>query len=534
MKQFQNFFLKPYIYIVVILVGVIINFTKLDKTYFWEDEVSTIIHTSGISLSKFYNFFPQNEIKNVSYYYEKLALNNGNYTIKSQISGLMKMPQFTPFHYVLLIFWHRIIGDHYMDYRLFSLMAYLLTLPLLFYLTNKIFKSKQAAWICISLFSISPFFSFFSIEARYYMLWAFIIVALHAAFLKSIEGKGSRWWVIYGFTAAIAMYISLFSSLAIVSHTLYVYLRKKDKWLPLTMTQATVVLAYMPWIIFLYKNYTILINAMAWQKASTWNMEISIWQLLFGQLTSMGKLFLSTTTDSWLVALIGGNYSSAIYLDMILVCVITLAIIASFIYSIRMTTTNYKWLILFLIVPNFLFIFLTDLIRGSFITFLLRYTIVSYIIVFLAVGFAVAKLFEKKKILFFTAYFLLVFGCLYSLSLEYNKPCLAKRDDCTSNRALAEHLASSGKTLLITDFTPNLMNFISVLIASNNDSLDILCSYNNYPDFKNELPLYDYRNLYVVHASQALSDSVKNNLADTKSINWEIIDAGWNWSPDKK
>jgi uncharacterized membrane protein len=534
MKQFQPFFLKPYIYIIVILFGVIFNFTKLDKTYFWEDEVSTIIQTSGNTLSGFYHFFPQNEIKNVSYYHEKLALNNGDYTIKSQISGLTKMPQFTPFHYVLLVFWHRIIGDDYMDYRLFSFLVYLLTLPMLFYLTNKIFKSKLAAWVCISLFSISPFFSYFSIEARYYMLWAFIIVAVHAAFLKCLEDNSSRWWIIYGITATIAMYISLFSSLAIVSHVIYVYLLNKDKWLPFTITQAAVFVIYLPWILFLYKNFTMLNNAMAWQKTSTWNTEFSIWQLIFGQLTSMGKLFLWTTSDSWVGALIGDNYSSAIYLDMTLISILTLAIIAAFIYSIKMTTTKYKWLILFLIVPNFLFILLTDLIRGSFITFLLRYTIVSYITVFLAVGFAVAKLFEKKKIFFFTAYFLLVLGCLSSLSLLYNKPCLAKRSDCISNRALAERFSSSGKTLLITDFTPNLMNFISVLIATDNDSLDILCSYNNYPDFRNELPLSNYRNLYVVHASQALSDSVKNNLADTKSINLEIIGTDWNWTPEKK
>ncbi|MEJ2628596.1 MAG: hypothetical protein P8078_08585 [bacterium] len=176
MSAFKTFFQKPYIYLVIILTGVVMNFTKLDKTYFWEDEVSTIIHTSGTKLSEFYYLFPENDIKSISYYHQQLALNNGKYTISSQISGLTTMPQFTPFHYVLLVFWHRIAGDDYMDYRLFSFLVYLLTLPLLSYLSFKIFKSKLAAWITVSLFSISPFFSFFSIEARYYMLWLLLLL----------------------------------------------------------------------------------------------------------------------------------------------------------------------------------------------------------------------------------------------------------------------------------------------------------------------------------------------------------------------
>lgn len=533
MGTFQNFFQKPYFYLAVILTGIIITFTKLDQTYFWEDEVSTIMHTSGIPLSEFPDFFPQNEIKNISFYHEQLLLNNGNFTVSSQIRGLMNMPQFTPFHYVLLIFWHRIIGDGYMDYRWFSFFVYLLTLPLLFYLSIKIFKSRLAAWISVSLFSISPFFSFFSIEARYYMLWAFIIVALHAAFLKSLEERSKIWWILYGLTAVIAMYISLFSSLVIVSHALFVFIRKREKWLPFTVSQAVVFLAYLPWLLFMYNNHTMLTEAMAWQKASTWNIELSIWQLLFGQLTSMGKLFLSTTSRSWVRTIIVNRIPPPVILDMILVGIVTLIVLAGFAYSIKMADRENRWLLLLLIIPNFLFFLITDLIRGSGLAFIERYMIVNYIVVFLSLGFAIASLFKYKKVLSIVICFLLIFCCIVSLSLVYNNPCMAKRRDCPANLTLAGYLSSSGKTLLITDYTPSLMNFMSVLIATDNDSLDILYTHDIDSDFKNKYPLSDYRNVYAVHASNALSDHIKKNLAGTASINFEVMKAGWEWTPGK-
>jgi uncharacterized membrane protein len=103
-------------------------------------------------------------------------LNKQNYTIGSQLKGLSKIATLNPLHYAFLIFWHRIGGDDAVDYRLFNVFIFILTLPFLFPLARTLFKSTLAGWIAVSLYSVSPFFHFYAQEARYNTLWAFFLI----------------------------------------------------------------------------------------------------------------------------------------------------------------------------------------------------------------------------------------------------------------------------------------------------------------------------------------------------------------------
>ena len=141
MKTIQYFLSKPYLYILIIIIGIGLKFYKLENQFFWDDEVATILHTSGISMSEYQQNLPINEIVSKDYYLDLLEINDKDYPILEQIIGLTKMPQLTPGHYYYLIFWTRIVGDGFMAYRYFSVFVFLLTLPFLFLLTRKIFKS---------------------------------------------------------------------------------------------------------------------------------------------------------------------------------------------------------------------------------------------------------------------------------------------------------------------------------------------------------------------------------------------------------
>ena len=52
MKTIQKLMIQPWIYLVIVLFGIFLKFYKIDYRYFWFDEVSTIIHTSG---TNYYN-----------------------------------------------------------------------------------------------------------------------------------------------------------------------------------------------------------------------------------------------------------------------------------------------------------------------------------------------------------------------------------------------------------------------------------------------------------------------------------------------
>jgi uncharacterized membrane protein len=113
------------------------------------------------------------EIKNISYYHDILHLHKQDYSIGDQLTGMANSPNLSPAHYAFLLFWNRIVGDDYIDYRLFSIFVYLLTLLFLFLFPKTLFQSGLSAWIIISLFSVSPFCHVYIQEARYYILWVF-------------------------------------------------------------------------------------------------------------------------------------------------------------------------------------------------------------------------------------------------------------------------------------------------------------------------------------------------------------------------
>ena len=158
MQFLISFLKKPYIYLFIILIGILLKFYKLQDNFFWDDEIATVLHTTGISMDDYEKKLPVNRIVNRSYYDNLLTINDKDFNIADQMTGLGKMPQLTPGHYYFLIFWTRIFGDNYMSYRYFSVFIFVITLPFIFLLTRKVFNSDLAAWIATSLFAVSSSF----------------------------------------------------------------------------------------------------------------------------------------------------------------------------------------------------------------------------------------------------------------------------------------------------------------------------------------------------------------------------------------
>ena len=140
MKNIQYFTKKTWLYLIILAIGVSLKFYKIDSQYFWYDEICTIMHTSGIKEQKYMEKFPEKEIRNISNYTDLIHLNKQNLTISQQLKGLSKLTNLNPLHYALLVFWHRIVGDKDLDYRLFNVFMLFLTLPFLFLLCKLFFK----------------------------------------------------------------------------------------------------------------------------------------------------------------------------------------------------------------------------------------------------------------------------------------------------------------------------------------------------------------------------------------------------------
>ena len=183
MYTIKQLFNKQIVYLIIFLTGVLFKFYGLESRFFWLDEIYTIFHTSGTNTGVFLDKFPTDTVVNIVYYNDILNLNNGQYSIENQLKGLSQMPQFTPLHYALLVFWHHIVGAEQIDYRLFSILIFILTIPLLYLTAKQLLRSNRAGLIAASLFAVSPFIHNYAQDSRYYVLWIFSILLLHLLIL---------------------------------------------------------------------------------------------------------------------------------------------------------------------------------------------------------------------------------------------------------------------------------------------------------------------------------------------------------------
>ena len=133
--------------------------------------MATVLYTTGLKGQEIKSRIPTNQILQIGFYDSLLHPRTKSYSFNNQVAGILSDTHLTPAHYVFLTLWYRLVGDDGIDYRLFSVFAFLLSLPLMFLLARELFGSALAGWIATSLFAVSPFIHFEAQEARYYSLW---------------------------------------------------------------------------------------------------------------------------------------------------------------------------------------------------------------------------------------------------------------------------------------------------------------------------------------------------------------------------
>ncbi len=377
MKTIQQFLLRPWLYLFIVIIGIALKFYGIESKYFWYDEVETVMHASGISDRNYHLTIPVNKIKNISYYQNLLHLNSQDYTVGTQIKGLAAMPQLAPLHPALLIFWHRIAGDDIVDYRLLNFFLFLLTLPFLFLLCKFLFKTDLAGWIAISLFSISPFFTIYTQENRYIILWTFCVITLNYIFVLAIYHNKLKGWILYAFLGVLSMYTVLINAMLLLGHLMYVLIFRKDLWLQYSITLLSIVLICIPWILSMYHFKEDVLAAMKWQ---VFTNKIYFWEPLYLQIVGFSQLFISPLETVWSYrpSSIDGNIGTLLIL-VISACVILVFIIYAIIHMYKNTNRQNWYLLSFITFPTLVFIYILDVSRNGWISLIWRYQILSLV-----------------------------------------------------------------------------------------------------------------------------------------------------------
>ena len=292
-KLFQN----PYFFLVIVLIGVGFKFHGLESKFFWLDEIFTMSHTTGIEWNTFIKEVPQDSVMALEDFNALLNVNSGKYLIKDQFKGLLNMPQVTPLHYFILVPWTKLFGGAPISYRLFSFFVFLLALPAIYWLTILLTEAKIKGWMAMSLLSVSPFFQYYALEARYYTLWLLLIILVHTSFLKSLEKNNLEWWALYGLVAIALVYTSAISGLILVGHFVFVLLHHRSHLKPFFICGTVVGLLYLPWIMVMLDYSSEIMASTSWQEGK----PISLLTLLGGFLFGLASIFFASNSvaDGW-------------------------------------------------------------------------------------------------------------------------------------------------------------------------------------------------------------------------------------------
>ncbi len=509
MDAIRSFFLKSWPYLIIIVLGTMLKFYHLNSKLFWRDEVSTVSYTSGVKDITIEESIPVNQVNGFGYYDSLLHLSTQPYSIKNEVTGILSQTHLTPAHYIFLTLWYRLVGDNDIDYRLFSVFIFILSLPFVFLLAKILFNTRLAGWIATSLYAVSPIINTEAQEARYYILWVFFFILSNYLFLQAIKYNKVLWWIGYSIASILALYTSATSGTFIFGHLVYILLLKKERRSQFFIALLFIVLAYLPWVYFLYTVRETIENGLAWHKfphTSFFSLDLLLFQLLgfvksFVFLSDLGSylLWLSGTTTS-------GIYS-ALLIDFVLLAFISYSIF----YLCTKTSKQITWFVILILLPLFLLFYLSDIIRNSFTSALWRYQIVNMAGISLIVTNLLKDKIAKGKLMYIGIYFgLVLVGIVSILKISANR-CWITSPDCESNIEEAQLISSAVHPLIITDFNKfGLFNFFAVLHDSKATKADIIYCKGTIPDLKEKIAGKAYSEIDILQASDTLAQQVKS------------------------
>jgi len=464
---------------------------------------------------------PVNEIKNINFYYDLYRLNKHDYKIGSQLKGLLTSTQLNPLHYPLLMVWHRIVGDNFIHFRLFSVFIFLVTLPFLFLLSQRFFNSSLAGWIAVSLYAVSPFIHLFAQEARYYILWSFIVVVLHYLFLQVIHCNNIKWWSAYTFIAALSLYASPISFIIIFGHLVFVGITRKDLLPRYGISMLFVFLIYLPWALSLFFNLDEITSGLSWQSSN--KHPVAFWLPFLGQCLYLVSMFSFKLDYLTAFEQTSFNISREAGSAFIFNTIVLIIIIWSIIFLFRNTRKEIRYFLLLIIIPGSVFFYLNDLLRDAMTSWWWRYLIFIAPGVILGITNLLYKKIEKGKLFYFVCFLALIFigiSSVNSISKAKHWHIGNKMNVYIEN---ARVITKAEKPLLITDFDNNksMVDFMVVMRECNSKNIDILRASGGIDSIDNRIDHNEYSDIYVLYASGELIAILKS-LFDGKMENLNI------------
>jgi len=181
-----------------------------------------------------------------------------------------------PLYYFLLHYWMKLFGDSERSARMLSAIFGILSLLLIYRLTELLFD-RQTALISTLFLAFSHFNIEFSQETRMYSLLVMLALASVYFFLKLFEGRSSRILVAYLASSILLMHTHVYGLFIIAAENIFfltLYFSSRElfkkvfkRWL---LSETVLFLLFLPWLTVLARQ-VLRVRKGFWIPRPTWN-----------------------------------------------------------------------------------------------------------------------------------------------------------------------------------------------------------------------------------------------------------------------
>jgi hypothetical protein len=153
------------------------------------------------------------------------------------------------------------LGDPTVTIRLPSLIAGVATVPLVF-LIGRATAGPRAGLMGAAVFALSPFATYYGIEARPYALLACLVALSTFALLEAVRTHARRWWLLYSLAAAAAAYTHYTAIFVLAVQGAWSLWASRERLREPLAAGALAVALYLPWLPHLHGSALALYGAL--------------------------------------------------------------------------------------------------------------------------------------------------------------------------------------------------------------------------------------------------------------------------------
>jgi uncharacterized protein (DUF2141 family) len=201
----------------------------------------------------------------------------------SELLGLMAADNHPPLYYLLLSLVMFIFGNSVWALRLLSALGAIGLVSLGAGPVRRLFGNRTA-YIYAGVVLLTPVVLIYAHDARMYSLATFCVTASALYGYLAVKNNRRGDWFLFGLASLAAAYLHYYGLMAAFYMHLMIFLwllfKKRECLKSYFVTGAAVIVGYLPWLVFFYKQVT-MVNKGFWIPAVTWKGILNAMMQLF-------------------------------------------------------------------------------------------------------------------------------------------------------------------------------------------------------------------------------------------------------------